>query len=177
MVDLKPFVFVGQYINAPTNHERKSVLLHLRDIIDFIGRKYGTIKGSNFAKAKHYLKREIPGCYGRHIKLMLGSVDNTIIRFHNDAKYVYRLNKKTYAKIFAKIISIMENNLTSLTDDMRRFEKNNVSQSDKKYSELLISDPMYYLKYVTNHGKTPEEMTEALALVEEIQKADRQYTI
>lgn len=172
--------FVGWYINAPAGDERPEELRFVRRIICEIGKKYGTIKGSDIAKGMHYIKHKIPNCYGRHIKLMIKSADNTIVRNENDVRYVWRFRKNTYSEILDLLISFIEENKVSLSDDMQieiTKIKKEIRNPVGTYSELLIREPLIGLNTVVQDGNTESRRNEALQLRDKIQGLDKKHNI
>jgi hypothetical protein len=172
------FVYFGSYVNAPAGDEMPRTLFFLRNIICEMGKKYGTIKGRDFAKGKHYLKHKIPGCRGRHIKLMLQAVENAVVHNISDSKYVWRIHKETYAKIFHEAVKFVEENRLSLDDEIEA-EKIVAEQEIRypayTYSELMIRQPLVGLDIVEQAGNTEKNRNAATRVRVMIRDCDKRY--
>lgn len=171
--------FIGQYVNAPAGDEIIDNRL-LREMICFIGKKYGSAKGSSFSKGKRYIKGKVAGCRSRHIKLMLNTVPNVIVREGVDDKYIFRFSTNSYIEVFKAIVEIMVSNHNSLCNDIAA-EYNNIKceiiAPEMSYSELLIREPLVSLNTVCLHGRNEIVRNRALVLKEGIKKADKKYNL
>lgn len=170
------FLF-GQYLNAPVNKRIDNWFLY--EAISFIGKKYGSGKGSSFARGKRYLKKQVPECKTDHIKKMLKSVPHPI-RDKNDDEFVFRFSINSYVKLFAKIVELMSGNHTSFSDDIKKeipLIKASVLEPKYTYSELLIRQPLISLNMVRLQGKTEERRNIAQTIQEGIDSADKKYNI
>jgi len=168
------FLF-GQYLNAPVN--RYIVNYFLKKVICIIGEKYGSGKGSSFARGKRYLKSQIPGCKSDHIKKMLGSVPRPI-RERNDDKFIFRFSINSYVKAFAIIIELMRKNYALFSDyiEMVILLINDIVLNPKyTYSELLIREPLISLNMVCLYGRTEEIRDIAQTIKDGIDSADKKY--
>ncbi|MDR0476070.1 MAG: hypothetical protein LBH43_20685 [Treponema sp.] len=150
-----PFIaFIGKYLNVPTWDER-IVNDSLGEVICIIGKNYGTGKCIDYKKGIRYLKKQIPGCSVRNIKLMLCSVPNFILREARDSKFVLRFSIDSYVKVIAKIVEIMDENHALFFDSMQEGHIQPMPPN-LQYSELLLSQALVKLRYVQAHGRPPK---------------------
>jgi len=176
---MRHLAFLGSYINAPSSDDiiRNSLLC---EVIKYMGKKYGSGRGSSFAKGKRYLKSKIPGCSTRNIKLMLNSVPNVLVASSVDYKYVFRFSKSFYVLILAEVIKLMMDNKPVFHDDIVvEYAKirETVIKPSQSYSELLIREPLISLNTVCLHGHDESVRNLASSIKDGITKADGRYSL
>lgn len=154
---------MSKYIFAPAGHTSETIAI-LKKCIEYIGWKQkGT--GSNYAKGKRFLKKEI-GCSGSSIKHLFKS--STKLSNHDFEKlglYVYRYDKYKCKDTLIEIITYIENNANE-TEKNRLFSE---IQRPTIYLDALFAKQIDKLKWVNNHNYKDQRKSASI-LIQELSK-------
>jgi len=170
---------LGQYLHTPTNERIDNMFL--RDVLSFIGKKYGSEKdkGSSFAKGIRYLRSQIRDCKAEHIKGMLNSVPNRM-RGKNGYGFVFHLSINSYVNIFAKIVELIVSNHAAFSEALKKeisSIKATVPEPKYTYSELLIRETLISLEMFIRVVESDEYKSIAQKILDGIKSADKKYNI
>lgn len=137
---------MGKYIFAPAGNRSETVGV-LRDCIEFIG-SYQEGNGSNYAKAKRYIKSKA-GCSGASIKFLFKTFPKVINHdFEDLGLFVFRFDKKKCKSILLTIINSIDD---TTTEDEKNALFNSISRPTP-YLDALFSKQKNRIEWVYNHN-------------------------
>lgn len=138
-MQVRPLFFFRVYFNVPGGDE----LVFNNDLIKLvqdIGNKFGTVKGSALKKGIHYIKNNTGASSKREIKMMLRNAPNAFLVDENDCRYVFRCSNNHFVEIFKFIV-----------------EKSKLTSEDN-LSEKYLHNQMIGFRYVAANGTTEEKI-------------------
>jgi len=132
-MEYRPIVCGNVYINVPGGDELRFYNLLIK-IVEDIGEKYGSIRGSNLKKGIHYIYSKTECSSKRQIKMMMRNVPRACIHERNDVGFIFRCSRKHYIELLGLIIKF-----SPYAKDLQ--------------PSRLVPDTIDGLRYVANNGR------------------------